>query len=156
MIWNWKLKMKHLSSILLVHHRSSISELKKELMSLSEIIKSTPAKVKSSTEVQISRSIVSGGSVNWLWSDVHFIRIICKTPSKTLDPKRCIRGFSPEINSIFLIHILSFSLVAGSRIELPTSGLWIPRSNQLSYPATWCADELLVLGLFKDEKCSRV
>ena len=32
--------------------RSSISELKKELMSLSELIKSTPAKVKSSTEVQ--------------------------------------------------------------------------------------------------------
>ena len=31
---------------------SSISELKKELMSLSELIKSTPAKVKSSTEVQ--------------------------------------------------------------------------------------------------------
>ena len=35
--------------------RSSISELKKELMSLSELIKSTPpAKVKSSTEVQNS------------------------------------------------------------------------------------------------------
>ena len=33
--------------------RSSISELKKELMSLSELVKSTPAKVKSSTEVQI-------------------------------------------------------------------------------------------------------
>ncbi|SVB10915.1 uncharacterized protein METZ01_LOCUS163769, partial [marine metagenome] len=32
--------------------RSSISELKKELMSLSELIKSTPAKVKSSAEVQ--------------------------------------------------------------------------------------------------------
>ena len=32
--------------------RSSISELKKELMSLSELIKSTPAKVKKSTEVQ--------------------------------------------------------------------------------------------------------
>ena len=32
--------------------RSSISELKKELMSLSELIKSTPDKVKSSTEVQ--------------------------------------------------------------------------------------------------------
>jgi len=32
--------------------RSSISELKKELMSLSELIKSTPAKVKNSTEVQ--------------------------------------------------------------------------------------------------------
>ena len=32
--------------------RSSISELKKELMSFSELIKSTPAKVKSSTEVQ--------------------------------------------------------------------------------------------------------
>jgi hypothetical protein len=31
--------------------RSSISELKKELMSLSELIKSTPAKVKNSTEV---------------------------------------------------------------------------------------------------------
>ena len=35
--------------------RSSISELKKELMSLSELIKSTPlSKVKSSTEVQNS------------------------------------------------------------------------------------------------------
>ena len=33
---------------------SSISELKKELMSLSELIKLTPAKVKSSTEVQKS------------------------------------------------------------------------------------------------------
>jgi hypothetical protein len=33
--------------------RSSISELKKELMSLSELIKSTPAKVKSSAEVKI-------------------------------------------------------------------------------------------------------
>ena len=32
--------------------RSSISELKKELMSLSELIKSTPAKVKNSTEVK--------------------------------------------------------------------------------------------------------
>ena len=32
--------------------RSSISELKKELMSLSELIKSTPTKVKSSAEVQ--------------------------------------------------------------------------------------------------------
>ena len=32
--------------------RSSISELKKELMSFSELIKSTPAKVKSSTEVK--------------------------------------------------------------------------------------------------------
>ena len=32
--------------------RSSISELKKELMSLSELIKSNPAKVKNSTEVQ--------------------------------------------------------------------------------------------------------
>ena len=32
--------------------RSSISELKKELMSLSELIKTTPAKIKSSTEVQ--------------------------------------------------------------------------------------------------------
>ena len=32
--------------------RSSISELKKELMSLTELIKSNPAKVKSSTEVQ--------------------------------------------------------------------------------------------------------
>jgi len=31
---------------------SSISELKKELMSLSELIKTTPAKIKSSTEVQ--------------------------------------------------------------------------------------------------------
>ena len=34
--------------------RSSISELKKELMSLSELIKSTPTKVKNSTEVQNS------------------------------------------------------------------------------------------------------
>ncbi|MDC0229742.1 hypothetical protein OAK48_02090, partial [Deltaproteobacteria bacterium] len=34
--------------------RSPISELKKELMSLSELIKSTPAKVKSSTEIQNS------------------------------------------------------------------------------------------------------
>ena len=33
--------------------RSSISELKKELMSLSDLIKSTTTKVKSSTEVQI-------------------------------------------------------------------------------------------------------
>ena len=33
---------------------SSISELKKELMTLSELIKSTPAKVKNSTEVQNS------------------------------------------------------------------------------------------------------
>ena len=35
-----------------ISSRSSISELKKELISLSELIKSTPAKVKSSAEVQ--------------------------------------------------------------------------------------------------------
>ena len=61
--------------------RSSISELKKELMSLSELIKSTPAKVKSSAEVQNTWLNLSGGSVNWLGSDVVLSRIICKTPS---------------------------------------------------------------------------
>ena len=37
-----------------ISSRSSISELKKELISLSDLIKSTPSKVKSSTEVQNS------------------------------------------------------------------------------------------------------
>ena len=46
-----------------ISSRSSISELKKELISLSELIKSTPAKVKSSAEVQNPWSIVSGGSL---------------------------------------------------------------------------------------------
>tara|TARA_B100001750_G_scaffold107206_1_gene84741 strand:+ start:342 stop:539 length:198 start_codon:yes stop_codon:yes gene_type:complete len=46
-----------------------------------------------------------------------------KKLSKNLEPKRCIRGFSPEIDYVFLIYILSFSLVAGRRVELPTSGL---------------------------------
>ena len=44
-----------------------------------------------------------------------------------------------ELNELSLCKLLRFKrkLVAGGRIELPTLGLWIPRSNHLSYPATF-------------------
>ena len=38
----------------------------------------------------------------------------------------------------------TFKNVAGIRLELMTSGLWIQRSNQLSYPA--------IIGVFSFEK----
>ena len=43
-------------------------------------------------------------------------------------------------------------LVAGTRVELVTSGLWIRRSNQLSYPAICLKDGAKVIKFIELRK----